>query len=47
MSILFFYLYIILMTKQLSIYECINVLKYYNKDIPKSIYKIKQKQMFY
>jgi|AntAceMinimDraft_5_1070358.scaffolds.fasta_scaffold133765_2 hypothetical protein len=31
------------MTKQLSIYECINVLKYYNKDIPKSIYKIKQK----
>lgn len=31
------------MTKPLSIYECIKILKYYNKDVPNSIYKIKQK----
>ncbi len=31
------------MTKHLSIYECIHVLRYYNKSVPNSIYKIKQK----
>ena len=30
------------MKKQLSIYECINVLKYYHKGIPKNIYRIKR-----
>ena len=31
------------MTKKLSISECINVLNYYHKIVPKNIYKIKRK----
>lgn len=31
------------MTKNLSIRDCISILKYYDKGIPKNIYKIKKK----
>jgi hypothetical protein len=31
------------MTKNLSIRDCIHILKYYNKEIPNNLYKIKRK----